>query len=740
MKKLQPYTVLALLVFVLSLAFAFTLPQNTSALSGADFNAGRIIDDSIFYDANSMNVSQIQQFLNSKVPICDTNGTSIATDRGSNLTRAQYANYMYTNHIGNNWEYWHQPPYTCLKDYQQNVPQMEAASGLCGGISNGTRTSAQIIKTIADACGINPQVLLVLLEKEQSLVTDVWPLQNQYNKATGFDCPDSAPCDPAYAGFFYQVYYAARQFKVYQAYPQNYNYVAGRTNRIYYNPDLTRCGSSQVYIENQATAALYIYTPYRPNQAALDNLNGTGDSCSAYGNRNFWRLFSSWFGSTTVPRSNTYIAEGTYTLFNTMTNKVVDVAGSNTADGTNVWLYERNNSPAQNWQISRNSDGYYSLKNIGSGKYLDVAGASKSPGANVQIWTGNEGCAQKWAAIKIGAEYSFVNACGGYALDIANSRADNGTNIQVWNRNNSGAQIWSLVATSTAPVPNGFYEITTTSNLAIDIIGGSTVEGTKVQIWSQNQSSAQTWQVNRQQDGLYTIRNPISGKYLDVIDASTASAAGIQIWNAGSTCAQRWAITKNPDGSYGIRSACSGLALDIVNGAVSTQGSGIQLWESNTSDAQKLKFNKLASSVVPDATYAISTPAGKSLDIIGGTTTEGARIQIWDKNQTPAQTWQVTKQPDGTFLIKNPASGKLLDIIGASTASGAGIQLWNSNGGCGQKWLITENVNSTYTLKSSCANANALDVIGGRYSSAGTGIQTYAQNGSFAQMWTFDAP
>ncbi|MCA9330031.1 hypothetical protein KDA11_05255, partial [Candidatus Saccharibacteria bacterium] len=36
----------------------------------------------------------------------------------------------------------------------------------------------------------------------------------------------------------------------------------------------------------------------QPNSAALNNLRGTGNSCSAYGNRNFWRLYNDWFGST----------------------------------------------------------------------------------------------------------------------------------------------------------------------------------------------------------------------------------------------------------------------------------------------------------------------------------------------------------------------------------------------------------------------------------------------------------
>ncbi|WP_170192092.1 cell wall-binding repeat-containing protein [Rhodoglobus vestalii] len=50
-------------------------------------------------------------------------------------------------------------------------------------------------------------------------------------------------------------------------------------------------------VQNYATAALYNYTPYRPNTAALNNLGSYGDSCSSYGNRNFWDYYYSWFGN-----------------------------------------------------------------------------------------------------------------------------------------------------------------------------------------------------------------------------------------------------------------------------------------------------------------------------------------------------------------------------------------------------------------------------------------------------------
>ncbi len=76
-----------------------------------------------------------------------------------------------------------------------------------------------------------------------------------------------------------------------------FRYRAFRDNYIQYNPN-AGCGGTNVYIQNQATAGLYSYTPYQPNPSALANLNGGGDSCGAYGNRNFWVLFNNWFGST----------------------------------------------------------------------------------------------------------------------------------------------------------------------------------------------------------------------------------------------------------------------------------------------------------------------------------------------------------------------------------------------------------------------------------------------------------
>lgn len=286
----------SLSLFVIALVFAFSNVVATAlpamALNGSDFKAGRIIDDEIFNNANSMSVAQIQNFLNAKNPSCDSWGTGSY----AGTTRRAYSESKGIKF-----------PLVCLRDYYENPTTHEnnltKTSGQAAPIPSGGKSAAQLLYDVGQQFSINPQVLLVLLQKEQALVQDDWPWPIQYQSATGFGCPDTAECDAQYNGFYNQIYNAARQFRRYAQYPNSYSHVAGINNAVRYNPTAS-CGSSTVYIENQSTASLYNYTPYQPNAAALANLYGSGDDCSAYGNRNFWRYFTEWFGSTRAADAN----------------------------------------------------------------------------------------------------------------------------------------------------------------------------------------------------------------------------------------------------------------------------------------------------------------------------------------------------------------------------------------------------------------------------------------------------
>ncbi len=261
--------------FISSLLLPLIAPSYARAISPSDWQAGRIIDDEIFFNPNAMTDQDIQNFLNSKVPTCR------ASAGGP----------------------------TCLKNYSQNVSNIPA-DAYCNAINGGSNLSAaSIIKIITEACSMNPAAMLVLIQKEQSLITADTPTHYQYQFATGY-CVYDTPPPPSWCadtdGFFRQIYYGAKQFQRYKKNPQEYNFAIGRTSNIQYSPNAS-CGSSPVLIQTSATAGLYNYTPYQPNQAALNA--GWGEAhCGAYGNRNFWLYFNAWFGRTTTDKPYTNLA------------------------------------------------------------------------------------------------------------------------------------------------------------------------------------------------------------------------------------------------------------------------------------------------------------------------------------------------------------------------------------------------------------------------------------------------
>lgn len=278
MRRKFTSSVLTVLAFVFAITSSLSILQNdANAAPIVDFKPGRIIEDAVFTNSVSMNVSEIQSFLNSRVPNCDTNGSQ----------QSEMNNYGVPDYNGNGsiqrWEWGQakhgQSTFTCLKDF-----------------SEGGKTAAQIIYDASQQYAINPQVLIVLLQKEQGLVTDTWPLSIQYRSATGYGCPDTAACDSQYYGLTNQVKWAATMFRaILNNSPTWYTPYNLGNNYIRWNPN-SSCGGSTVYIENRSTQALYNYTPYQPNQAALNAEYGLGDGCSAYGNRNFYLYFRDWFG------------------------------------------------------------------------------------------------------------------------------------------------------------------------------------------------------------------------------------------------------------------------------------------------------------------------------------------------------------------------------------------------------------------------------------------------------------
>ncbi|MEW2521548.1 glycosyl hydrolase [Actinacidiphila alni] len=115
--------------------------------------------------------------------------------------------------------------------------------------------------------------------------------------------------------------------------------------------------------------------------------------------------------------------------------KCVDVAGSATANGTAVQLYDCNGTGAQSWTVG--SDG--TVKALG--KCLDVTGQGTANGTKLQLWDCNGSGAQQWVAESDG---HLKNPQSGRYLDVPGGNTANGTRLQIWDRNTNAWQTWHL--------------------------------------------------------------------------------------------------------------------------------------------------------------------------------------------------------------------------------------------------------------------------------------------------------
>jgi hypothetical protein len=269
----------------------------------ADFTANNIIDDNVFNNTSSMTASKIDSWLNANFP-----SSCISSNRG----------------------------FTSVDPIGYNPTQ--------GFIFGNPVSAGKVVYDAAQAYGINPQVLLTTMQKEEGLVQGDGPYgcgALSMSAAMGFACTDSGTNSHSYsypgslssplyysngspvnsvtntcvnsaamAGFSEQVIWAAWLLeKGLQRSEGNVNWAVINANwdnsdesncyggpmtqgyrercrtdsaPVYYDGYTTIDGQS-THMDTGATASLYWYTPH------------------FHGNQMFYDVFTTWFGSTHYP-------------------------------------------------------------------------------------------------------------------------------------------------------------------------------------------------------------------------------------------------------------------------------------------------------------------------------------------------------------------------------------------------------------------------------------------------------
>lgn len=221
-------------IIIICLILAFPLPIFAQAIIDPNFNPERIISDNDLLNYSSMSLPEIQTFLQNK--------------------NSFLANYRTLNAHGD------------IKSAAEIIYDAANNNFDCPkGVLSDNPTEAEKRLKCKNITTINPKFILVTLQKEASLIEDLNPSQGRLDWAMGYGCPDGWVCNPYYKGFGKQVNSMSLQFLAYMNEPNHYNYRAGQTYTISNTLDPYCTSANQTMIvtpQNQATAALYNYTPH----------------------------------------------------------------------------------------------------------------------------------------------------------------------------------------------------------------------------------------------------------------------------------------------------------------------------------------------------------------------------------------------------------------------------------------------------------------------------------------------
>ena len=261
------------------------------------------------------------------------------------------------------------------------------------------------------------------------------------------------------------------------------------------------------------------------------------------------------------------------------------------------------------------------------------------------------------------------------------------------------------------------------------------------------------WHLERQaEDDSFIIRSK-GGTILDVNGGPGAAGNGpnIQVWNeTGTNANQRFYIVKSDDGNgYQLIPKCSGFRVDVDNAGIA-DGTNVHQYEPNGSYAQRFnlvkynkpKVNEKSAPEVKSKSYVLRSKLApnKAVAVATGNATQlGSNVHLWEFNKDniyPAIIWNLEKQADGSFLVKNQYNNQYLDVVADGLSDRVNILTWEKHGKPSEQWYVVANGDGTYRFVNK-GSGKVVDITGG-LTANGTNVQQYLWHGHDAQRFYLD--
>ena len=114
----------------------------------------------------------------------------------------------------------------------------------------------------------------------------------------------------------------------------------------------------------------------------------------------------------------------------------------------------------------------------------------------------------------------------------------------------------------------------------------------------------QIWYFSKQSDNSYKITSVKDGRCMEVHDFGKEAGTNVHMNDYSGNNAQLWYVY-GKSGAYKLRAKCTDCVLDLA-GNSSAEGANIQMWTSNDTPAQKFQIWKLSLPTIPKPTLKVA--------------------------------------------------------------------------------------------------------------------------------------
>lgn len=442
--------------------------------------------------------------------------------------------------------------------------------------------------------------------------------------------------------------------------------------------------------------------------------------------------------------------DGIYTISTALNDKkVLDVSAASYHNSGNIQLWESTKGQQQRFELTYNEKTKtYTIMALHSGKVLDIAGGNIANGTNVQQYENNNTTSQQWILQEAGDDYYYIISKGNELyLDVANGQSENGTNIQTYQGNGSKAQKFKFTKDETdkteKTIEDGIYQIH--SKINENKILQLTTSSNQLQIVNKTDiiNNYNTFQVKYLENGYYSIKVVQSEYNLTVENGKNTNGTKIKSQRQDNSTLQEWIIKRAENDYFYIIGRCNGLYMDITEGKAEV-GTKLQMYKGNQTEAQKFKFEKAKTTlegkrVLENGVYYIQSALNnrKVLDISGGSCNSYANVQLWENEGVQQQKFEVTyNEQEKYYQIRSVNSGKALDALGNGKENRTNVHQYDQNNTIAQQWILQETAGGYFHIFSKGTELY-LDVDN-TSTPNGANIQLYEGNGTTAQKFKFE--